>query len=595
MADDLRDGSVDAWADPDGSRRETAEAAVDRAPDPVVRRVKLLRPRLGAGVVARPRLVDRLNASLEVPVTLVVGPAGFGKTTLLCQWLAACPCSSAWLSLDEEDDDLATFVAHFLAALRTAVPDAGEETLALLRLPRRSSPATLGATLCDELIDLDDNVVLVLDDYQAIADAAIHEFLAALLRHPAPPMHLVLSARHDPALPLAVMRARGRVAEVRAADLRFTDGEARAFLERATTAPLDGETSRILQARIEGWAAGWRFAELALRGDAGAEGLVQAFATHGRRHVMDFLLDEVLSRQPVAVRAFMLRTSIVERVSASLADALLDAPLGLGGSQALLEGLARADLFVVPLGEEGGWFRYHHLFRELLRHQLRLEVGPAGEAELQARASAWHEDRGLIEPAIRHALAAGAPDQAAALVERHAMPALEADECRTPGRWLALLPLARWARSDRDAAIDGLSEALRHAEPGGLIRVFVHLEPRMAELFGKLPPLAGPPPDRGRLPSALAEVPAVGAVGLPSAIPHGRPPQDPIPEQLTEREHEILERLSRRHSNKEIADELFISPLTVKRHASNIYGKLGVHSRRQAIRRASALGWIASP
>jgi LuxR family maltose regulon positive regulatory protein len=429
-------------AEPDQIRASHPKAPADRASPHVIRRAKLLRPRIGSGVIARPRLVERLTADLDHPLILVIGPAGFGKTTLLCEWLADSPCSTSWLSLDEDDGDLGAFVTHFVAALQTSIPGIGAATLDLLRSPRLPSPTILGATLCDDLIDLDRPVILVLDDYHAIAEPSIHDFVAALLRHPAPGLHLVLSARRDPALPLSLLRLHGHVAELRAADLRFTDEEAQTFLTGAVDIPLDGETLRFLQDRTEGWIAGLRLAALALRAEASADGLAQAFEFHGRQHVMDFLLDEVLARQPAPVQTFLLRTAIVDRVCPELADALLDTPLGLGGSQALLEGLARDHLYVVPLGEDRTWFRYHHLFRELLRHRLLIEVGETEVAALHARASAWYEAQGTIEKAIKHALDAGEATRAAEIVERHAAYALESAGFQTLSRWLALIPEA---------------------------------------------------------------------------------------------------------------------------------------------------------
>jgi LuxR family maltose regulon positive regulatory protein len=400
-----------------------------------VRRAKLLRPHVGGGVVPRPRLLARLNDGLDKPLTLVSGPAGCGKTTLLCDWLATVAAPAAWLSLDDGDDDLASFVEHMVAALQTAVPGVGRSTLGLLRLADAPSAAEAATELGDELLALPDDVILVLDDYHAVDDSQVDDFLAALLRHPPPRLRLVLASRVDPFLPLAQLRAHGMLAEVRAADLRFTDDETRALLRAATDREPEADLVDLLQARTEGWVAGVRLAALALRDGGDRPALAGAASS-----MAAFLDAEVVAGQPDDVRRFLLRTAVPERLCADLCAALLDPAPAPAAAQRMLERLERAGLFVIPLGEDRRWYRYHHLFRDLL---LRRLVGSEGEAELRrlhGRAGAWLADHGLVEEAIPHALAAGDPAAAADIVGRHVQRALAERRWPAVERWLGLLP-----------------------------------------------------------------------------------------------------------------------------------------------------------
>jgi LuxR family maltose regulon positive regulatory protein len=447
-----------------------------------VRRTKLLRPRLPGDAVDRPRLLAALERGRDVPLLVLSGPAGFGKTTLLSQWLAAPPTPrpAAWLTLDERDD-APGFVAHLVAALRQLTPDVGRATLGLLRLPGPVRPADLGASLAEELLAPApaDGAVLVLDDLQEVADPGVYEVLDALLRHPPPGLRLVAATRVDPPLPLARWRARGQLVELRAVDLRFTVAEAGAFLGCALPVPPSPADVALLTERTEGWAAGLRLAAVALGSSPPA---AVAAALSGRRQGLaaDYLLDDVLACQPPAVQDFLLRTALPERLCAPLCDALLraapdgapSAPPVPDPAQTLLAFVVRANLFLTPLDEPGPrapaapassggedgrpagaltWYRYHPLFRDLLLQQLRARRGPGAVLALHARAGAWFAARGMVEEGLQHLLAAGDTAGAVALVERHAGPALVAEAWPALERWLSLLPPAAGHR--RPAAV----------------------------------------------------------------------------------------------------------------------------------------------
>jgi LuxR family transcriptional regulator, maltose regulon positive regulatory protein len=400
-----------------------------------VRRAKLLRPDIGSGVVSRPRLLARLNDGLGTPLTLVSGPAGCGKTTLISEWLASVAAPATWLSLDEGDADLVSFVGHVVAALQAVVPAAGQSTLGLLRMTGAPSGADLATELGDELLALPDDLVLVLDDYHAVSNSQVDEFLATLLQYPPPRLQLVLASRIDPFLPLVQLRTHGLLTEVRSSDLRFTNEETRALLRNTLNRDPDADTVDLLQERTEGWIAGLRLATIALRDRsespalASAESLMEAF-----------LADEMVAGQPEDVQRFLLRTAVPERLCADLCDALLDsAPVAMA-SQAMLERLERAGLFVMPLGEDRSWYRYHHLFRELLLRRLVQSEGEAELHRLHGLASAWLANHDLVGDAIPHALASGDPNAAAELVGDHVQHAFADRRWMSVERWLGLLP-----------------------------------------------------------------------------------------------------------------------------------------------------------
>ena len=395
---------------------------------------KLTIPRTRPDRLARSRLLEGLNQGMARELTLVCTPAGFGKTTLLADWATSVSWPVAWLSLDEGDNDPARFWRYVVAALDRAGIGVGGRVLPLLTAPAVPSSQGLVTALINELQALPSEVVVVLDDYHVVESAPIHEGMAFLLRHLPPQLHLVVSSRSDPPLPLARLRARGQLAELRAADLRFTAEETAAFLQEAWGLDLSLEAVAALETRTEGWAVGLQLAALSLRERPDPDAFLGAFAgTH--RYVLDYLSEDVLERQPDRVRAFLLETSVLERLSGPLCDAVT------GGSdgQDMLEELERANLFLVPLDEQRRWYRYHHLFAELLR--ARLQRAEADRVpELHRRAASWCERHGVTDDAIRHALASGDALWAARLVEEHLGETLRRGESAILARWLSLLP-----------------------------------------------------------------------------------------------------------------------------------------------------------
>jgi LuxR family maltose regulon positive regulatory protein len=389
-----------------------------------------------AGLVPRPQLLARLAQGIGRGLTVVSTPAGFGKTTLLGDWVRRSRRPAAWLSLDVGDNDPARFWRSVAAALDQVRPGVAELVAPLLRGPQQPPLEAVATVIINELTVLSGEgaVTLVLDDYHLIEAPAVHASVAFLLDRLPPGLRLVLTSRADPPLPLARLRGRGQLAELRERDLRFTLAETAAFLREATGLDLPAASVAALQDRTEGWAAGVQLAALSLQGHADPAGFVAGFSG-SNRYILDYLTEEVLARQPEQVVGFLLETSILARLSGPLCDAVC----GRTDSQQLLEQLERANLFLIPLDEVRGWWRYHHLFADLLRarlEQTRLERVP----ELHRAAAAWHEAHGFADDAVRHALAAGEVTRAARLVERHVESLLRRSEGATLGRWLSALP-----------------------------------------------------------------------------------------------------------------------------------------------------------
>ncbi len=391
--------------------------------------------------MARRRLLSQLNEGLELGRKLVIlaAPAGFGKTTLVSEWLGHKDPPAAWLSLDEDDNDLNRFLVYVIAALQRVAPQLGAGLLGALQ-GHRPPPANAAlSALLNEIAALTSEVVLVIDDYHVIDLPAVDNALAFILEHQPANLRLVLATRVDPNLPLARLRARGQLTELRASDLRFTPAEAAAFLNEVMGLALSPEDVGALEQRTEGWITGLQLAAVSIRGQADVPGFIRAF-TGSHHFVLDYLVEEVLHQQPQAVQDFLLRTSILDRLCGPLCDAVLAAPAE--SSQAVLETLERTNLFIVPLDQERRWYRYHQLFAELLRQRLPLQAAPDGPtvAELHRRASQWYEANGQEVEAFEHAAAGEDVERAERLMDGGGMPLHYRGAMVPVLHWLARLP-----------------------------------------------------------------------------------------------------------------------------------------------------------
>jgi LuxR family maltose regulon positive regulatory protein len=424
---------------------------------------KLHVPRPRPGFVPRPRLAGALDEGLARGLALVCAPAGAGKTALLADWAQHSRRPVAWLSLDRGDNDPARFWRHVVAALDRARPGTADRVAPLLGPPAPPSFEGLVATMVNELTTKPDEAVLVLDDYHLIDAPPIHSALAFLLDHLPPQLHLVMTTRADPPLPLTRLRARGQLTELRAADLRFTPDETAAFLTELMGLPLSADDVAVLEARTEGWIAGLQLAALAAREHAHPAQYIQAF-TGDHRFIIDYLVDEVLERQPAHIKSFLLHTAILDRLCGPLCDAVM----GVGSwelgdreesarpnpqpvtpnspdaySQRILEQLEHANLFLTALDDARRWYRYHPLFAEVLRSRLNGGASATEIAALHQRASAWLEQHGLLDDAIRQSLAAQDVNAAIRLIERAAPDLLRRGEVATLLGWIAQLSTTR--------------------------------------------------------------------------------------------------------------------------------------------------------
>ena len=459
--------------------------------------VPSVRPRL----VPRPRLIERLNAGLHRKLTLVSAPAGFGKTTLLSEWVAGCERPVAWLSLDEGDNDPTRFLAYLAAALRTVGVEVEEGIFAGAGVPAAMEACL--TTLVNQVNTAPAPFILVLDDYHFVTAQPVHDTLTFFLDHLPPNLHLVIATRADPPLPVARLRGRGQLTELRLTDLRFTPDEAATFLNQVMGLGLSAEDVAALEARTEGWIAGLQMAAVSIQEQEDVAGFIQAF-TGSNRYILDYLVEEVLQRQPESVQTFLLQTSILDRLTGPLCDAVVGEigdwraeiddhhqyPISNIQSQAILEYLESFNLFILPLDNERRWYRYHRLFADLLRqrlHQAHLDHTPV----LHRRASEWFEQNGLVAEAIDHALAAEDLERAADLIEQNAEATLMRGEAATFLRWISVLP-DELVHARPSLCVFYAWMLLMHGQPLKVIESFLHNADRGDEIVaGRVTALRG--------------------------------------------------------------------------------------------------------
>jgi LuxR family maltose regulon positive regulatory protein len=410
-------------------------------------KTKLNKPGITRNFIDRHRLVRLLNTGIRRPLTIVIAPAGFGKTTLVSSWVESLtegvtpPVPAAWLSLDENDSDLVVFLRYLVAAIETLFPDSCPETLALLQASQPVPVLSFVVALSNDIEQLPARFVLVLDDYYAIRNTEVHDFLSEMLRHWPQHLHMVLISRSNPPLPLGKLRGTDQLTEIRTRDLRFSPDESAAFLSNALPSPLSPATLSFIDERIEGWIAGLRLATLSLGSGSDAESeLLNLSGSH--LEIADYLMDEVLANQPPAILRFLLVTSILDRFCAPLCESILagDSELQPGEAAGYIQYLEQSNLFVIPLDNSRQWHRYHHLFQDLLQRRLTAEASPEQVAGLHRRAAAWFAEQGFVEEALRHALAINDLNLATQLVATGLCNALNADDRTTLERWLRLFP-----------------------------------------------------------------------------------------------------------------------------------------------------------
>jgi LuxR family maltose regulon positive regulatory protein len=474
-------GVLAAWAARVVMERPQLPASVEDdpgevtgSPGPELLLTKLVAPAPRAGLLPRPGLQSLLQANLQAKLCLVAAPAGSGKTTLLAQWRAVAGGGRvAWVSLADSDNDPTRFWSYLVAALRTVEPGVGTVALEALGGPSVELERVVVPSLVNDLATVGAPLVLILDDYHLITDASCHQTLGVFLDYLPAAVHVVLSTRLDPPLPLARMRARGELAELRVGELQFSGEEAAELLNGSMGLALAAEEVARLAERTEGWAAGLVLAGLSLRGRPDSRGFIAAFSG-GDRHVADYLAAEVLERQPAELRGFLLRTSVLERLSGPLCDAVLETQ----GSAELLGELEASNLFVVPLDDRRQWYRYHQLFADLLRIQLGAHE-PGLVPVLHRRAAAWHQAAGNVDEAIGHASVAGDLAEAGRLIARHWASHWLGGQRVTVARWLDGLPdeailadppvalIAAWSRGFQGGSKQDTERWLAAAEDEG--------------------------------------------------------------------------------------------------------------------------------
>ena len=487
---------VSGYSADNSSEQQAGDRAA--ATEPVLM-TKLHCPPLPSDLVPRTALLERLEAGRNRPLTLVSAPAGYGKSVLLSSWLASSDWRGAWVSLDTDDSDLRRFLSYFLAAIHSVFPDACREIMGLLRAVDLPSVNRLAAILNHELNEITEPFILVLDDYHRISPtSSVNELIEIMLDRPAIPLHLAILSRRDPPLPLVSLRARGQLSELRMADLRFSPQETQTLLLKTEGFKVGDEGLAQIERVVEGWVVGLRLMSLALRQVEDREHLLAKLHT-GVWQTQEYLIQEVVARQPADLSDWLLKSAILDRFCAPLCDAVCGeaaaAESDLDG-WAFLRGLQTGNLFAIALDVRGEWWRYHHLFQELLQHELTQRLGAEKIADLHRRASRWFEAHEVIDQAIRHALAAGDDQTALEIVERHRNAQLNADNWYVVESWIEMLPPTQQMQSP-DLLLSKAWIAYERfqiwALPAILDRVAEHLDEQTKEtaLWGELRLLQG--------------------------------------------------------------------------------------------------------
>jgi LuxR family maltose regulon positive regulatory protein len=442
----------------------TVRPEEDSSPEPILR-TKLHTPPVSADIVPRPRLIELLEKGRQRPMALISAPAGYGKSVLASQWLEVCTCPGAWLSLDENDNDLRVFLTYLIESVQDAFPGVALKTRTLLKAASLPSLKVLAYNLLNDMEQVEEPFILVMDDYHRIREKAVHSLLIELLRYPSPMLHLVLLTRRDPPLPIGPLRAGGQLTEITIEHLRFTNSETAAFLARFLSASPDESTASVLNEKVEGWVTGLRLAALSM-GQKGERDHILEGLGEGAYFVREYLMQEVLLKVPGNFARFLMETSILNRFCAPLCDAVQlpeERPVeNEKNGQAFIEWLEKTHLFVVPLDETHTWFRYHHLFQQLLQDRLKRKCSPEEIKALHLRAGQWFESEGLITESIEHALAAGDDICAAQTLERHRDRELTVDRWYVVKRWLDMIPIQIRRRRPRLLLTEAWIRNLQH-------------------------------------------------------------------------------------------------------------------------------------
>ncbi|NNL76324.1 MAG: transcriptional regulator, partial [Desulfobacterales bacterium] len=402
-------------------------------------RTKLYKPSIHENHIHRQRILDKLDQGLQLPLTLVAAPAGYGKSTSVGCWLDTSSSPSAWVSLDKNDNDLRLFLNYFVAAVQSMFPDAVPEMKAMVNSLTLPPLSVLAVNIINEIDRIEQHFILVLDDFHLIEDESVLDLITQLLHHPPRTMHLVLISRQDPLLPISTLRAKHLVTEIRTQDLRFNQAETAAFLTKVLGNQVASATVAAMDKKTEGWVTGLHLSTLAMlhQGKIASELLEPQTDVH---YVMEYLSAETLAHQPPEIKQFLMSTAILDRFCGSLCETLR-----MQGSEPLTNEISGRDfinwlnqenLFLIPLDAENRWFRYHHLFQNLLINQLKSRESAEKINELYARASAWFAENGLIEEAIRHALAGENFAAAARLVAQNGFELVSEERWPTLNRWL---------------------------------------------------------------------------------------------------------------------------------------------------------------